>query len=62
MGRLEFEGSSLGMLCVLHSRLDVSAEQFCAGLWPEGAQSGSLNPLELAELSRMDSSGFANRA
>lgn len=32
-------------------RFDVSAEQFCVGLWPVGAQSGSLNPLLLCLLS-----------
>lgn len=46
-----FEGSSLRMLCVVHSRFDVSAEQFCVRLWPVGAQSGSLNPLLLCLLS-----------
>lgn len=48
---LVFEGSSLRMLCVVHSRFDVSAEQFCVRLWPVGAQSGSLNPLLLCLLS-----------
>lgn len=46
----------------MHTRFDVSAEQLRVGSWPVGAQSGSLNALVLAELSRMDSSGFANRA
>lgn len=62
IGRLVSEGSNLRMLCVVHSRFDVSAGWFCVGLWRVGAQSGSLNPLVLVKLSRINSSGFANRA